>query len=207
MSGLGKKILSAFVEVADNKTTPSSTAGSTAADTQRASETDRAAVPADSRFTAHFEQLFSEANIPGPDYYEFAAMIGAMKTIADEQSRYYAAYAGLQVQGLDKTRLLSTAAEYLRVLETDASRFHSTVDSTLQEKVRDKEAGVEEKTRRIRALEQEIGELKSQVAALQTEIAENKEKIEASTGGYAAESERRKAGILADIEKIKHYIQ
>ena len=193
MAGLGKKILSAFVEVA--------------ADTQRANDTDRAAAPADNRFAAHFGQLFSEANIPGPDYYEFAAMIGAMKTIADEQSRYYAAFAGLQVQGLDKTRLLSTAAEYLRVLETDASRFHSTVDSTLQEKVRDKEAGVEEKTRRIRALEQEISELKSQVAALQTEIAENKEKIEASTGGYAAESERRKSAIVADIEKIKHYIQ
>lgn len=221
MAGLGKKILSAFVEVTDSKTSgadkPKEAAPTTVtaghypapeSDTQRNTAGNGVlAPPPDSRFSTYFDQLFSEANIPGPDYYEFAKMTGAMQTIADERSRFRAAYAGLQVQGLDRARLLSTAGEYLKVLETDASRFHSTVDTTLQEKVRDKESGVEEKNRRMLSLSQEISELQQQIAALQAEIAENKEKIEASTGGYTAESERRKAGILSDIEKIKHHIQ
>ncbi|HEY4063156.1 MAG TPA: hypothetical protein VGM30_14720 [Puia sp.] len=158
------------------------------------------------RFIEYFDKLFSEANIPGPDYYEFSKMIGAMQAIPDEQARFYAAFAGLQVQGLDKEKLLSTAGEYLRILSADAGHFQATVDSALQEKVQRRTTEAEEKGERIRRLSQEIHELQGQITALQTEIRENKEKIEASSGGYAVESERRKARIEEDIEKIKHFI-
>lgn len=158
------------------------------------------------RFIEYFDKLFSEANIPGPDYYEFSKMIEAMQAIPDEQARFYAAYAGLQVQGLDKEKLLSTAGEYLRILSADAGHFQATVDSALQEKVQRRAAEAEEKGERIRQLSREILELQGQITALQTEIRENKEKIEASSGGYAVECERRKARIEDDIEKIKHYI-
>ena len=158
------------------------------------------------RFIEYFDKLFSEANIPGPDYYEFSKMIEAMQAIPDEQARFYAAYAGLQVQGLDKEKLLSTAGEYLRVLSSDAGHFQATVDSALQEKVQRRTTEAEEKGERIRQLSQEILDLQSQITALQAEIRENKEKIESSSGGYTVESERRRARIEADIEKIKHYI-
>jgi hypothetical protein len=101
---------------------------------------------ADDRFAGHFDQLLSEANIPGPDYYEFSRMIGVMQGIPDEGARYSAAFAGLQVQGLDKQRLLTTAGEYLRILDTDArNQFQQTVDAALQEKVHGKEKEAEEK--------------------------------------------------------------
>jgi hypothetical protein len=210
MSGLGKKILGAFVEVNENEKSQrtENAAGSvgSAAGSVTGTAGSVAAGRPDDRFAAHFDQLFSEANIPGPDYYEFSRMTAAMQAIADEQARFYAAFAGLQVQGLDKDKLLSTAAEYLKVLEADASRFQSTVDNTLQEKVTSKKSAVEEKDRRIQALSQEINDLQQQITTLKAEIRENEEKIEASTGGYAAESQRRKAAIQADMEKIKHYI-
>jgi len=158
------------------------------------------------RFMEYFDKLFSEANIPGPDYYEFSKMIEAMQAIPDEQARFYAAYAGLQVQGLDKEKLLSTAGEYLRVLSADAGHFQATVDSALQEKVQRRTTEAEEKGERIRQLSQEILDLQGQITALQAEIRENKEKIESSSGGYTVESERRRARIEADVEKIKHYI-
>jgi len=201
MANIGKKILSAFVDVGEEKrpapapveTTPVSPAPPVTPATEQ-------------RFSGYFDKLFSDANIPGPDYYEFARMIVAMQAIPDERARYVAAFAGLQVQGLDKKKLLSTADEYLRVLATDADQFQKTVDTALQEKVQRRSAEAEEKGRRIEALSKEILELKQQIGALQKEVAEAKEKLDASSSGYTAESERRKQQILADIGKIKQFI-
>ena len=161
---------------------------------------------ADQRFADHFDKLFSDANIPGPDYYEFSKMITAMQLVRDEQARYYAAYAGLQVQGLDKQKLLSTAAEYLRVLTADAGEFQKTVENALQEKVHSRTVEAEEKGRRIQTLSQEILKLQEEIGAMQREIGENKEKLTASSNAYARESGRRKQQIEADIQKINHYI-
>ncbi|MGF7473722.1 hypothetical protein WFJ45_23560, partial [Salmonella enterica subsp. enterica serovar Minnesota] len=68
----------------------------------------------------------------------FTKMIEVMRSIPNEQIRYTTAFAGLTVQGLDKQKLLSTAAQYLQLLETDAANFNSTVDAALQEKVHEK---------------------------------------------------------------------
>lgn len=206
MASLGKKILSAFIEVSDNKkpveekqpveqkifTAPKTTTGNTG--------------PVSSKFKDYFNKLFTEANIAGPDYFEFSKMIEAMQSIPDEKARYAAAFAGLQVQGLDRQKLLSTAEQYVQVLNTDAASFLSTVDAALQEKVHHKKQEAEEKNKRIQQLSQEINELQSQITSLQQEIAENEEKIESNTGSYKVESEVMKHRILSDIEKIKQYI-
>ena len=229
MAGLGKKILSAFLEVtpapkateqndndhgAGNFPPESSTLASDSSAYSGSGtrppgnmQTSDPAPTAANRFTEYFDKLFSETNIPGPDYYEFSKMIGAMQVIPDERSRFQAAYAGLYAQGVDKARLLSTAEEYLRVLETDAQHFHTTADTAMQEKVQSKKVEEKEKNERIQSLSREIADLQNQIRALQKEIKENEEKIEASTGGYAAENARRVARIQADIEKIKNYLQ
>ncbi|HMH24284.1 MAG TPA: hypothetical protein VK563_21030, partial [Puia sp.] len=133
-------------------------------------------------------------------------MTEAMRSIPDEQARFYAAYAGLQVQGLDKQKLLSTADEYLRILEADAGNFRATAEQAMREKVHGRAASLQEKNDRIQSLTREIGDLQGQVLSLQAEIRDNEAKIAASTGGYEAESGNRKARLLADIEKIKQYI-
>jgi hypothetical protein len=213
MASIGKKILSAFVEVGDEKRAPAHAAESAAAGVAAARDAGGAstAIPVraegeDRRFTDYFDKLFSEANIPGPDYYEFARMIAAMQVIADERSRYAAAFAGLQVQGLDKEKLLATAGEYLRVLTADADRFGKTVEAALQEKVHSRSAEAEEKERRIQALSKEVLELQAQITAMQKEIGEAKEKLEVNSHAYACESERRRQQIQTDIGKIDNYI-
>jgi uncharacterized protein YoxC len=206
MASLGKKILSAFVEVTGDK--PPDTRpveNNTVSATHTA--TGNNPPPADNgKFREYFTRLFSEANIPGPDYFEFSKMIEAMNSIPNEKARYSAAFAGLQVQGLDKEKLLSTAASYLQVLDTDAGNFLSTVDATVQEKVYGKRKEIEEKTARIQQLEQEINHLQQQLVALNNEVKENEQKIEQSTGGYKAAMEAMKSRILLDIEKIKTFI-
>jgi len=218
MARLGKKLLSAFLEVTEeeNGVKSSQNANSAPRSDQPAraggdgrdegATRDGGAAQADDRYAGHFDKLLSEANIPGPDYYEFARMIGVMRDIPDDAARYNAAFAGLQVQGLDKQRLLETAAEYLRILATDAGQFQKTVDSTLQEKVNGKEAEAEEKATRIRALSQEILQLQQQIGVLQEEVRANKEKLTGGSNAYHAESKRRQQEIQRDIEKINQYI-
>jgi uncharacterized protein YlxW (UPF0749 family) len=111
------------------------------------------------------------------------------------------------VQGLDKQKLLTTATQYLQVLETDATNFHSTVDAALQEKVHEKQRLKEEKEKRIQQLTQEISTLQNDLQNLQTEIKENEAKIAANTGGYKYESEAMKDRISRDMDKIKRFIQ
>jgi hypothetical protein len=231
MASLGKKILSAFLEVADEKKEGSTKdqnrhdaanagvrtdAGTDAGQAQDSRgnavgpdagrQEPRSASRADDRFAGHFDQLLSEANIPGPDYYEFSRMIGVMQGIPDEGARYGAAFAGLQVQGLDKQQLLTTAGEYLRILATDADQFQKTVDAALQEKVRGKETEAEEKAGRIQALSQEILQLQQQISALQAEVRANKDKLTSGSSAYTAESQRRQQQIKNDIDKINQYI-
>jgi uncharacterized small protein (DUF1192 family) len=201
MTSIGKKIISAFVEVDEKK--PAAPPVEMARD---GGKVERPAERIDDRFAGHFDKLLTEANIPGPDYYEFARMIAVMQAIPDEAARYNAAFAGLQVQGLSRQRLLDTAGEYLRVLASDAEQFHATVDASYQEKVRGKEAEAEEKTDRIQALSQEILELQQQIAVLQDEIRSSKEKLSGGAGAYGAESKRRQQDIQRDIDKINQFI-
>lgn len=205
MSSFGKKILSAFVEVTaeDNPVTvkqPEYIPPLTPAKISRTTKT------GSSKFMQYFDRLFSEANIPGPDYYEFSKMIEAMRSIPDEKARFCAAFAGLHVQGLDKPKLLSTAADYLKLLDDDAANFNATIDVALQEKVRSKQKEIEEKSGRIQDLSGEMAELHNKISLLNAEIKENAEKIDASTSGYIAEGQNIKNKVLLDIEKIKEHI-
>lgn len=216
MASFGKKILSAFVEMQDEEKPPAQKTAKqpepaepaqhyNAANTQSGGMPKNAAAKSE-KFTQYFDKLFRDANLPGPDYFEFSKMIEAMSGIPDERSRYSAAYAGLSVQGLDKNKLLSTAAEYLRILDKDAANFDSTVDAALHEKVHAKQKEIEAKSARIEALSKEIEELHRQITALNGEIKENLEKIENNSGGYKAECESMRTRITNDIEKIKTFI-
>ena len=208
MASFGKKILSAFVEMEDQKKKPQDDAAPAANESAHIPARTSAGTTGqpDQRFTEYFDKLFSEANIPGPDYYEFSRMITAMQSIPDERARYAAAFAGLQVQGLDKAKLVSTADEYLRVLAADADRFGKTLDAALQEKVHSRTAEAEEKSKRIQTLSQEILELQSQIGAMQNEIRDAKSKLDTNSSAYAAESERRRQQIQSDLTKIENYI-
>ncbi|MCF6404931.1 hypothetical protein L3C95_18670 [Chitinophaga filiformis] len=208
MASLGKKILSAFIEVED-KTKNEEDAGTQSVQASspppRSTET-RAPADADNKFSDYFNKLFADANLPGPDYYEFAKMIEAMHVIKDESARFSAAYAGLQAQGLDKQKLLSSAQEYVKILDADAAAFHSTVDQALLDKVQNKKKEMDQVQQQIQKLSQEIVNLQQQIGVLTQEIAENEEKIENNSSGYDAAMTSSRNKLLQDIEKIKQHI-
>ena len=197
MPSFGKKLLSAFIEMQDQEPTPAPAP---------LPLTVSAPPDAGNKFSEHFNRLFAEANLPRPDYYEFSKMTEAMHVIADEKARFCAAFAGLQVQGLNKGKLLSSAMEYQQILEADAVAFRSTIDVALDEKVQRRKKEMDEALTRTQQLSQEILTLQQRMDVLAKEIAENEAKIEHSTAGYAAALAESKNRLLQDIEKIKQYI-
>lgn len=221
MANIGRKILSAFVEVADEehstvikpkeekqKSTNSSQAGDPGAAFAGQTASRRQIVNDEmaEKFKQYFEKLFKDANLPGPDYFEFSKMTEAMISIQDERTRYTAAFAGLNIQGLDKQKLLQSATQYVQVLETDAANFNSTVDAALKEKVQSKQLEIDNNVKRIENLSKEISELQQRIALLKNEVKDNEEKIESNSGAYARASENMEQKILYDIKRIKQHI-
>jgi peptidoglycan hydrolase CwlO-like protein len=126
--------------------------------------------------------------------------------IADEQARYQAAFAGLHVQGLTKQKLLSTATEYLNLVESDSVNFQASISQALEEKVKGRQREIEEKSARIQLLTHEINELHQQLSLLQKEMQEQESKIAVNSNGYLAMAEACKAHIRHDMDKIDAYI-
>jgi hypothetical protein len=198
MPSLGKKFLSAFIELDDAKPQ----------EKESAPQPVYAPVypEVSNKFREHFNTLFSEANLPGPGYYEFSKMTEAMQVIADEKARFCAAFAGLHVQGLDKQKLLSSTQEYLQILDADATAFHNTINAAISDKVEKRRNEVNEAQLRIQQLSQEIVSLQQRMALLTQEIAENETKINSSAAGYTAAMADSRNKLLQDIEKIKQHI-
>jgi DNA repair exonuclease SbcCD ATPase subunit len=205
MSSFGKKFLSAFVEVADDKKSEPTTVEALVAKPPIVAHR-QATAEDNSKFTEYFNKLFAEANLPGPDYYEFSKMTEAMQGILDEKARYCAAYAGLQVQGLDKQKLLQSVQKYQQLLDADAIAFNNTVNAALQEKVTAKKETIENAKNEMQQLSQQILQLQQQITTLTDEIAENEAKLESSKSGYIGTLESFHQKLATDIEKIKQYI-
>jgi uncharacterized protein YoxC len=201
---LGKRILSALVEVRpepqEEKSAPAPAVPAVQATALQVPST---AAPETDKFRKHFEQLIAEANLPGPDYFEFSCMIEAMRALPDEKARYAAAYAGLQVQGLDKQKLVASAQTYIELLETDAAQFEQTLTGARKEKVESLQQEIEAKSNRIQQLSKEINELHGSIGQLQSELRQNEEKIQSSSYSYRFEWQQWKEKIQAEKEKIQ----
>jgi hypothetical protein len=199
---IGKRIISAFVEVQEEATTVRANEPPQAV----ATAPPQTAVTDDGKFRAHFDKLLAESNLPGPDYFEFTKMIEVMQAIPDEAARYRTAFAGLSVQGLQKEKLLETAAAYLGILDADAAAFRKSLEAALQDQVLGRQQEITANKERIRQLSEEITQLQNRNQGLEATVADSEQKISASAAGYNASLEWRRSLIVNDMEKIKQHI-
>lgn len=211
MSGFGKKILGAFVELNDKEKEEDTSLvdpnpAQEASFSSAGGSASGSAVSSSDKFKQYFDKLFQESNVPGPDYFEFSKMVEAMSAIPDERTKYLTAFAGLSIQGLDKKKLLDTASHYLSLIDADAKNFTAMVSKTLHEKVTAKKKEMEDKTKRIQDLNKEIAELSSGLQAISNEVKENEEKINSNAATYQAEMLSLKERISQDAQKINQYI-
>jgi uncharacterized coiled-coil protein SlyX len=163
------------------------------------------------KFERHFETLFDQANLPGPDYYEFWKMMETLEPhIKEERTRLSATYASLAVQGLTKEKLVTTAEKYKTIVQEDKNCFekaaHEKSESEIGHKRRQLaqlEETIAQQTETIRKLTQEITEAQAAIGTLSGAIAEEEQKLMQNKQGYVLACDAMLQKITDDINKIK----
>ena len=153
------------------------------------------------KFKDHFDQIFDQANLPGPDYYEFSKMVDSMGTAIPMETRILAAFNGLKIQGMTKERLLSSASEYIHILDADAANFAKKV----QEEVAAKKKSAEETAKLIEQKKQAIDQLQKEINDHQITVNEYgniETKMNEKISVYNMALTQMKSRISDDINKI-----
>ena len=165
------------------------------------------------KFNAHFDELFDQANLPGPDFYEFTKMCTAMAALPDE-TKYSAVFAGLQVQGLTKEKLLESANHYIAIIDEDSKKFNSTIDTKIVadaqaklQEVEKRKAAVLQKQQLIEQMQNEILQENQNIANLAADANEQQRKATEKTTIYKAAADTRKMIITNEINKISTYVK
>jgi hypothetical protein len=163
------------------------------------------------KFEKHFEELFNNVNLPGPDYYEFWKMMETLEAaVPDEAIRMNAVYSTLKVQGLTKETLVSSAEKYLQVIDKDKLDFKNAVGSKVLGEIEGRKKSIsalEEKNKQnaelIQKLTAEINDNTQKITSLKKEVIDEEAKINNNTNGYNIACDAMLAKLSSDIQKIK----
>ena len=163
------------------------------------------------KFEKYFDKLFDNANLPGPDYYEFHKMMETLEAhIQDEKARFSATFASLSIQGLTKQSLLDTASKYKIIMEKDKADFDLALKEKLkaevgqrQKSLGDLEKKIQANSELIQKLTKEITDSQIQIGKLKTEVLEEENKLTKNGNGYQIASQAIISKISTDIQKIQ----
>ena len=210
MASFFKKALSVFVEFDDEQKEAASSnfqASSLPVEISRNPDNHTEA----EKFEKYFEKLFTQANLPGPDYFEFYKMMETLEThIPDEKARLAATFASLSIQGLTKQTLIDTANKYKVIIEKDRNEFERALNEKLktdvgqkQNDVQDLEKKIVDNSEQIQKLTREITECQALIGKLKTEVLDAENKLRKNNNGYRIASLAIINKIASDIQKIQ----
>jgi hypothetical protein len=212
MAGIFKKAMSLFVEFEEdtNKSAPEISPVQAGVTRNHAPVKALNAEDFD-KFEKHFERMFDQANLPGPDYYEFWKMTETLEThIKDEKARLSATYASLAIQGLTKEKLIESANKYKELIQHDKSHFEKVANEKGEKDIGDKrkelkqlEESIVKHSEMIQKLTKEITDSQAAMGKLKATIAEEEGKLASNKQGYNLACEAMMKKITDDITKIQ----
>lgn len=210
MAGIFKKAMGLFVEFEEDphKTEPQESPSLTP---RRAPTPQVLNAEEFDKFEKHFEKLFDQANLPGPDYYEFMKMMDTLEVhIKDEKARLSATYASLTIQGLTKDKLVDTANKYKEIIIQDKTQFEKIIHAKAEKEIGQKRKDVQslEETivrhsEMIQKLTKEITDSQATMEKLKATIADEEGKLAKNKQGYLLACEALVKNISDDITKIQ----
>lgn len=168
-----------------------------------------------SKFEQHFERLFEQTNLPGPDYFEFWKTMDTLEShIVEEDARMKAVFASLKIQGLTKQILIESAGKYKEAILSDKANFESVVQKKSEAEIAGRSSQIkqfhqesEAKLKQIEQLKQEIEAAAEKIESLKAEIAAEQEKIETAQRGYLAACSAMVQKIDKDVERFHQIIE
>ncbi len=217
MSSIFRKAMGLFIVLEDEK--PDVEQQSTVAETPQ-SQPNQQNIPQPTvtvshqevaKFEQHFAKLFDQANLPGPDYYEFWKMMDALEShILDPAARVVAVFESLKIQGLTKEQLFSSAAKYIEIVKQDKENFETAArnkaDAEItarQNQIKQLLAIKQQKTEQLAQLQKDIATADTQATQFQAEIDAEQSKIASAQAGYLAACQAMLSKIEQDIALFK----
>ncbi|WP_259014154.1 hypothetical protein [Emticicia fluvialis] len=154
-------------------------------------------------------------NQEGFDYLEFKK---SLKTLAqmpmDEKTRYLSAFAAAQAMGITPQKLSESAGFYLKVLQTEDSKFLESVNAQRQKQIGNKEkaiadmdATIKAKGEQIAKLTLEIQEHQADMEKMKAEISDAVVKIETTLSDFHATYSELTAQISKDVDNMTKYLK
>ena len=145
------------------------------------------------------------------DYLKFRKSADELKSdIADEKSRFKAAFVAAKTMNITKEKLIETANHYLTVLSEEQRKFKEAIEGTNKDKivtattrVSEIKASIAEKNAMIQNLRESVTALQGESDTLQTKITEDKRKIEVATSGFNSTYDLFVQEIKNDIGKMQ----
>jgi chromosome segregation ATPase len=212
MAGIFKKAMGLFVEFEEDPQ-KSETQRSTSASPSPATRMSPQVLNAEEfdKFEKHFEKLFDQANLPGPDYYEFMKMMETLEAhIKDEKARLSATYASLTIQGLTKDKLVETATKYKELINQDKVQFEKMANEKSEKEIGQKRKDLKNMedmilrhSEMIQKLTKEITDSQAAMGKLKATITEEEQKLSKNMKGYLIACEAMINKITDDITKIQ----
>ena len=159
-------------------------------------------------------QALQDNNLDGIDFFEFRKTLDALEVvIADEPTRYKAAFGSLVAQGGNPEQITHTADHYLQVLESKSEGFAGYLEQQNRERVQSKldeaegiQQQIQAKADQIARLTQDIGRLSEAEVAARSAAALAKGELEAYGKTFQAVKTRFVYEIQAIQAKISHYL-
>jgi hypothetical protein len=213
MAGIFKKAMGLFVEFEEDAATSATQSNSNRPPSPNGLSTPQQVLNAEEydKFEKHFEKMFEQANLPGPDYYEFWKMMETLEAhIKDEKARMAATFASLSIQGLTKNRLVETATKYKELIDLDKVQFEKVANEKSEKEIGHKkkefhalEEMIVKHSEMIQKLTKEITDSQAAMAKLKTVITEEETKLAKNKQGYNVACEAMMRKITDDINKIQ----
>lgn len=169
-----------------------------------------AAPPADDKtaekFRVYFKDLYDRSNMQGPDFYEFNNMTEAMGNVIADEVKYPSVFAGFG-GALTKDKLLSSARQYLEVVQKDVQDFESSYQQAVKNKVHDRKALIESKAKEIQKMQEKIAALNNEIIELNKLSQDEDMRLQSEKLTYMQQSELLQARIKSGVDKINRYIK
>lgn len=158
-------------------------------------------------FNQYLMKLMDDANLPGPDYYEFAKALSGMNTLPiTEQQKYVSVFAGFQAQGVTAQSLVDAAMKYIAILgQKKSSEFDASVASA-SNSISNIEAEIANLTKENEGLAAKLTANGQKIADFNTKVIENKQKLEVKKTTFEVSYKNFINKIMQDTDNIKKYL-
>lgn len=162
----------------------------------------------------YFKKVFTDSNLPGPDYYEFVVALEKMKALPQpEDQKYKNAFIALETMGLSTQKLIETAGEYKKLFGEKLKGFEQHLEQVFAEKVASKQSEIEQLNTENAEIEEKMKELNDKklsnvqkITALNTEASSNANEINKKKNDFTATYNEYIKEIDNNISLITKYL-